>query len=1073
MIENLIRVALTQRMLTLVIAVAIAAIGIWSMLNIPIDSFPDVSNVQVQIITEPESMPTEEIELLVTFPIENSLNGLPKVKKIRSSSSFGLSIVTAIFDDDTDVYFARQLVQQRLTQIETTLPQRCPKPVLGPVVSSFSQVFMYSLESKTRDNTDLRTIQDWDVARKLRSVAGVASVATFGGFVKQYQVIVNPLKLHSYGITLADLVKKIAANNDNTGGNFIEEADEEVIIRGVGRIKTVSDIENIVLKEQEGTPVKVGQVASVVIGEAFRRGSASKDGHGETVVGIVYTRKGVNTKAVVELVKEKIEHIQKDLPNDVHIVPFYDQTELVEKTIETVKEILFFSGGLVIVILTAVLLHIPSALIVSVIIPLSLLFSFILMKYSGLTANLMTLGAVDFGVIVDAGVVMVENIYRHLAKAHHESQKVNTFEVVFNAAREVGRPVVFAIGIIIAVYLPLFALEGIEGKMFQPLALTFIYAIAGSLLCSLTVIPVLCFFVLRGKIVERENPVVERIVKVYVPTLTFALHKPKLIIGGSVACLLVSFCLVPFLGSEFIPSLDEGSILLRTKMPASVSHTNSRTYAEALEKVLLQFPEVDVVVSRTGRPVNGFGLDGVDSTDFYIGLKPMKDWKTAKSKEDLINKMAEKVRMIPGVMYSFSQPIADMIDDLVAGIRADLGIKIFGDDEKVLARLATEIQNEVKQVRGAADIQREHLLGLPELNIEIDRKAIARFGLNTDDVLEIIRVALAGESATEVIDGYKRFGLLVRYDKKYRDATHVIADIIVDTPSGARVPLDQLATISKLRGLVNVNREDGQRRTAVLSNVRGRDLGSFVAEAQSRVEKNVKIPKGYNIVWSGQFENQRKAMERLSIVVPIVLALIFLLLFSSFNSVKNAALIMLNVPFALIGGIVALFVSQQTLSVPAIIGFIALFGVAVQNGVIMISYIMQLQDRGLPINDAIIKGAQIRLRPVLMTALVATVGLLPKIFSVGTGAEVQRPLATVVFGGLLTATAMTLVVLPTLYGLANRERNQRPSAGGSDTALKEAGSEGADDRKSVVETNAEEAFGEKPSEDPASEKPVD
>lgn len=1020
MIERLINFAITQRLLTLSAALVVVTAGVWSMLNLPVDSFPDVSNVQVQIITEPHTMATEEIELLVTFPIENALNGLPKIKKIRSNSSYGLSVVTAIFDDDTDVYFARQLVQQRLGQIESNLPDRCPKPVLGPVISSFSQVFMYALESDKHSLTDLRTIQDWEVARKLRSVPGVANVASFGGFVKEYQIIVDPYRLHSYGIKLKDLVGAIAANNDNAGGNFIEQAGEEVIIRGVGRIKNIDDIRNVVLREFQGTPVKVGQVATVVIGDAFRRGSASMNAKGEAVTGIVYTRKGVNTKAVCEKVHEQIHEIQKDLPDDVKIVPFYDQTELVDKTIETVKEILLFSGGLVIVILTAVLLHIPSALIVAVIIPLSMLFSFILMKFSGLTANLMTLGAVDFGVIVDAGVVMVENIYRQLAKAHEEHHKVNTLAVISSAAREVGKPVVFAISIIVAVYIPLFTLEGVEGKMFHPLALTFIYALVGSLIAALTIIPVLCFWVMRGKIHERENPVLTWINRVYNPALLLVLRKPTPILAACLGLLVFSFCLVPFLGSEFIPSLDEGSILLRTKMPASISHTDSRKYAEMIEKLVQDFPETAVVMARTGRAVNGVGLDGVDATDLYIGLKPRSQW-TVKSKEELVNKMSEKIKSIPGIMYSFSQPIADMIDDLIAGIRADLGIKIFGDDAKVLSQLAAQIQQEVAAVPGAADMQREHILGLPELNIVLKRDALARFGLNTDEVLEHVRVALAGEKATEVIEGYKRFGVLVRFTKMYRETPTKIADILIDTPKGARVPLDQLADFNKTRGLVMINREDGQRRTAVLANVRGRDLGSFVAEAQERVSKNVVVPKGYKIVWSGQFENQQRAMQRLLIVVPIVLMLIFGLLFASLNSVKNAGLIMLNVPFAMIGGILALFVSHQPLSVPAIIGFIALFGVAVQNGVIMISHIMELQKNGHSIEDAVIRGAQIRLRPVLMTALVATVGLLPKILSPGTGAEVQRPLATVVLGGLVSATALTLLVLPTLYKLINKE----------------------------------------------------
>lgn len=1023
MLDKLINFALSQRLLTVAATLGIVVLGIWSMLQLPVDSFPDVSNIQVQIITEPESMATEEIEQLVTFPIENALNGLPDIKKIRSNTSFGLSVVTAIFEDHVNVYFARQLVQQRLNQIESALPERCPKPMLGPVVSSFSQVYMYTLESKHLNQTNLRTIQDWDVARKLKAVSGVASVATFGGFVKQYQVVIQPFVLHSHGLTLNDVVQALAINNSNVGGNFIEQAGEEVIIRGIGRIRSPADIDNIVLKESQGTPIKLGQVSDVVIGQAFRRGSSSKNGHGECVTGIVYTRKGVNTKAVVEKVREKIAEIQHDLPEDVYIVPFYDQTELVNRTIETVKEILGFSSGLVIVILAAVLLHIPSALIVAVVIPLSLLFSFILMKYSGLTANLMTLGAVDFGVIVDAGVVMVENIFRQLAKAYAEqpASKVDRLAVIGNAAREVGKPVVFAISIIIAVYLPLFTLEGIEGKMFHPLALTFIYALIGSLIASLTIVPALCYLVLRNPIHERENPVLEAIRKVYSPSLVLALRNPKSIIFSSVLLLILSFCLIPFLGSEFIPSLDEGPILLRTKMPASISHTDSRKYAEVIEQMLLSdFPEIEVIVSRTGRAMNGPGLDGVDSTDFYIGLKPKNYWHSAKNKEALITLMSKRVSEIPGVMYSFSQPIADMIDDLIAGIRADLGIKIFGEDAKTLAQLAASIQSQVSAVPGAADVQREHLLGLPQLNIVLDRNALARYGLNTDDVLDVIHVALAGDKVTEIIEGYKRFGLLVRYSKLYRDTPEKIADITLDAPNGSRVPLDQLAELKLTHGIVAINREDGQRRTAVLANVRGRDLGSFVAEAQKRVSAQVKIPKGYRLVWSGQFENQQRAMERLSIVVPIVLLLIFVLLFASLNSVKNAGLIMLNVPFATIGGIFALFISHQTLSVPAIIGFIALFGVAVQNGVIMITYIMQLQQTGLPLEEAIIQGAQVRLRPVVMTALVATMGLLPKILSPGTGAEVQRPLATVVLGGLVSATLLTLLLLPTIYKVINK-----------------------------------------------------
>ncbi|MBN9395359.1 MAG: efflux RND transporter permease subunit [Candidatus Melainabacteria bacterium] len=1031
MIERLISFALKQRLLIIAMAVGMSIWGVFSILSLPVDSFPDVSNVQVQIITEPEAMATEEVEALITYPIENALNGLPKIKKIRSASSFGLSVVTAIFEDDCDVYFARNLVQQRLTQVESSLPKDSVKPQLGPVISSFSQVFMYYLESQNHDNIDLRTIQDWFISRKLRSVPGVANVSTFGGFVKQYQVLIDPYRLHGFKLTLKDVVFALGNNNRNAGGNFIENAGEEVVIRGIGRIEDVSDIENIVLKEVDGTPVTVGRVAHVVVGKAFRRGSASYNGKGEVVTGIVLTRKGVNTKEVVEKVKAKFDEIQKELPRGVRMVPYYDQTQLVTKTIETVEEILLFSGGLVIIILTAVLMHIPSALIVSVIIPLSMLFSFICMKYTGLTANLMTLGAVDFGIIVDAGVVMVENIFRHLAHDGDNLQgpdgKTDLKKLVKSigmAAKEVGRPIVFAIAIIVAVYLPLFTLEGIEGKMFHPLALTFVYALVGSLICSLTLIPVLCFFFMRKKLVEKHNPVLVWISDRYMPLLNTALNKPIKTLLAAVIGLVVAGAVLPFLGSEFIPSLDEGPILLRTKLPASVSHEDSRRVASAIESMMHDFPEVTEVVSRTGRSGTGPGLDGVESTDIYIGLKPRDKWQTCHNKEELVDKMAAKLKSVPGLMFSFSQPIADMIDDLVAGIRADLGVKIFGDDVDKLDSIAQSIKSEISSVRGAVDMQREQILGLPQLKIKIDRKMIARHGLNADDVLDVVQTALAGAEVTEVVEGTKRFGLLVRFMQDYRDTQEQIEMMLLDAPDGAKVPLKQLAHVTTERGLVAVNREEGTRRTAVLANVRGRDLGSFVAEAQEKVAKNVEIPRGYKVVWSGQFENQQRAMARLAVVVPIVLLLIFLLLFASFNSLRNAGLIMMNVPFAMIGGILALFISRQTLSVPAIIGFIALFGVAVQNGVILVSYIMQMQKQGMTVRESVIEGAKVRLRPVLMTALVAVVGLLPKIFSTGTGAEVQRPLATVVLGGLITATLLTLVVLPAVYCLINKDKTE-------------------------------------------------
>lgn len=1024
MIERLIISALNQRLATVLVMVGSALLGVWAIFNLNIDSFPDVSNVQVQIITEPDAMATQEVEQQITFPIENVLNGLPKIHKIRSNSSFGLSVVTAIFDDDTDIYFARQVVQQRLASLD--LPAGSPQPILGPVVSSFSQVFMYYLVSDKYDLTELRTIQDWYIARKLRAVPGVGNVVSYGGFVKQYQVMVNPQKLNAYGLNLKDIVRALPANNLNAGGNFFEQAGEEIIIRGLGRIEDIQDIQGIVLKAVDGTPVTVAQVADVRIGPAFRRGTASMNGTGEIVTGTVLTRRGANTKAVVEKVKKRLEEIEPDLPDGVKIRTIYDQTELVDKTIDTVKEILLFSSALVVVILFGMLMHIRSALIVCVVIPLSLLFSMFLMKATGLSANLMTLGAVDFGVIVDAAVVMVENIFRRLSAAHEEAKKtdssVNQLQVVLQSAKQVGRPIVFAILIIVSVYIPLFTLEGVEGKMFHPLALTFIYAILSALAVSLTLIPVLCYWFMKGEIREVHNPVLEYAKRLHEPALKAAMRRPRFVLTVSVVALLCSFCLIPFLGSEFIPTLDEGSILLRTKLAPSVSLTESIRVNSLVEKVVKTFPEVTMAVAKIGRSGMGSDLEGVDNADIYIGLIPKGEWTSAHTKEELVDKMAKSVSAIPGLVHSFSQPIADMVDDLIAGIKADLGIKIFGDDLKKLDEIAGQIKGIVSKVRGAADMQREPIFGLPQLNIKLKRAEIARFGLNIADVQEIISTAVAGKVVSEVLEGTKRFGLLVRYPYKYRDSEEDMQGILVKTDGQVRVPLKALADMKIQDGIVTVNREDGQRRTAVLVNVRNRDLGGFVAEVRERIAKEVQLPKGYRIVYGGQFENQERAMERLELVVPLVLLLIFILLFASFDSLKNAGLIMLNVPFAMIGGIIALFIFRQTLSVPAIIGFIALFGVAVQNGVIMISYIMQLEKKGLSVEDAVVQGAQIRLRPVLMTALVAIMGLLPKVVTTGTGAEIQKPLAIVVLGGLVTATALTLVVLPAIYLMLNKDK---------------------------------------------------
>jgi len=1028
MIDKLIAFALTQRVMTLLLLIAIIVLGIYSIRSLPTDSFPDVSNTQVQIITDPDNLATEEVESLITIPIEYALNGLPFIQKVRSSSEDSLSVVTAIFEDGCDVYLARQLVQQRLNTL--SLPPGIPQPQLGPVVSSFSQVFMYVVTSDEHNLIDLRTIQDWTIAKRLLAVQGVGNVVTYGGWVKQYQVLIDQYKLRSYKLTVKDVLDAVSNSNVNAGGSFIEVGDEEVIIRGLGRVRSVEDISNIVLREVNGTPILVRYVADVNVGPAFRRGSASRDGEGEAVVGIVMSRKGANTKTVVEQVEKRVKEIQKTLPRGVKIKAFYNQKELVDKTTETVSEILLVSGGLVIIILAGILLHLRISLIVSVVIPLSLLFSFIMMKFTGLSANLMTLGAVDFGIVVDAGVVMAENILRKLSLAHERADEagkpIDSLPIIMSAAQEVGRPITFATLIIISVYLPLFTLEGVEGKMFHPLALTFIYALCGALAVSLTIVPVLCYWILRGKVIEKHNPVMENTRTKYLKVLRRMMHAPKAIIVTSVALLVGAGVLFPFLGSEFIPSLDEGSLWLRLRMPPSISHRRTSELAQSVEGIIRKFPETTTAVTRIGRSGMGSDAEGVDAADMYIGLTPKSTWKD-QNKEHLIDRMAKEVARIPGLMFSFSQPIADMIDDLITGVKADVGIKIFSDDLTVLDELANKISFSVRKVQGTADVTKEHILGSPQLKISLKRMELARHGIEVGDVQDVIQTTLAGKVVSEVIDGSKRFGILVRFPPEHRQSLQDIGSLMIEAPDGAQLALRSLADIKVEIGALEINHEDGQRRIAVMVNVRGRDLGSWVAAAQKQVAEDVKVPPGCTIVWGGQFENQQRAMTRLSIVVPLVLFVIFMLLFFTFNSVKNAAIIMLNVPFATVGGVVALFLTHQPLSVPAIIGFIAVFGVAVQNGVILVSYIMQLEQQGNPTLEAIRKGAASRLRPVLVTALVALMGLLPKLFSHGTGAEIQRPLATVVFGGVFTATIMTLLALPSIYLMVNRRSKNTKS----------------------------------------------
>lgn len=1016
MIEKLTEYAIKQRLIILILTAVIVGVGVYSAVNLPIDAFPDVTNVQVQVFTEVPTLAALEVEKMISFPIESVMNGIPGVEQVRSLSKNGLSIVTVVFSDSTDIYFARQQVFERLKLAEGRLPEGLASPEMGPITTGMGQVYQYLVEGTGKSITDLRTIQDWDVKYQLRTVPGVTDILSFGGFVKQYQVLVNPAKLLAYHIHLRDVLDALAKNNANAGGGFIEHSSEQYIVRGIGLIKTPQDIENIVVRAEKGTPVYIRNIADVVVGPEVRQGAVTMNGKGEVVTGIVLQLKGENSRAVITKVKEKVKEINKSLPEGVKVSSYYDQAELVEKSVGTVKEALLEGMLLVILVLSLFLGNVRSALIVTLTIPVSVLIAFMLMRQQGLSANLMSLGglAIAIGMMVDGSVVMVENIFRHLTEGAHEHQSVS--EVVLRSAKEVARPIAFAIGIIIIVFLPLFTLQGTEGKMFTPMAFTITFAMLGSLIVSLTLAPALCAILLKKGLREWDNPVLKWVRNKYQPLLEKIMAKRMLVVISAAVVLLASLALVPKLGSEFLPEMDEGSILVRAVLLPSVSLDQSTRMSQKMEKLLLQFPEVTNVLSRIGRAEIGGDPEDVNNIELYVMLKPKNEWKTAKTKEKLVDSMRETLGVMPGAVYSFSQPIATRVDELLSGVKAQVAIKLFGSDMDTLSQKANDIQQVVSRIPGVADLQVEQTSGLAQLNIAVDRNAIARYGINVSDVNDVIETAIGGKAATQVFEGDRRFDILVRLPKSLREDMDRIKDLQVQSPGDEHIPLSQIAKFTVEEGPTMIQRENSQRRVVVQCNVRDRDMGGFVAEAQKAIASEVKLPPGYYVTWGGQFENQQRANARLGIVVPVTVFLIFLLLFINFGSLKNAVLIIMNLPFAMIGGIWALYLRGMPMSVSASVGFIALFGVAVLNGVVMVTCFNQLRQEGFSLRDAVTTGVQMRLRPILMTALVASLGLLPLMFSNGTGSEIQKPLATVVVGGLITSTILTLLVLPTLYG---------------------------------------------------------
>ena len=1027
MINALIRFSVSQRLLVLLMVAMLIGAGVYSLRSLPIDAVPDVTNVQVQVLTAAPSLAPLEVERQITFPVEVAMSGLPRIDEIRSVSKFGLSAVTIVFEEGVDIYFARQLVLERLSEARDQIPESIGSPEMGPISTGLGEIYQYELTGAPGSGYDamaLRTVQDWIVRRQLMGVPGVTEVNSFGGFAKQYQVKLDPAKLQAYDLSMRDVLAAVVGNNANVGGAYIERGAEQYLLRGIGLVESADDIANIVVKTAaEGVPVFVRDVGQVVTGAAVRQGAVTADGKGEVVVGIAMMLKGENSRTVAERVKERVAQIRKTLPKGVELIPFYDRTELVDRTIKTVVKNLVEGAILVIIVLILLLGNWRGALIVASIIPLSMLFAAILMRVFNVSGNLMSLGALDFGLIVDGAVVMVENVVRRRAEAQHHGTKEAPERTILDACMEVGRPVVFAVAIIAIVYLPILSLTGIEGKMFKPMALTVVFALIGSLLLSLTYVPAAMTFVLRGKVSEKESPLIRIAKRWYKPALAGTMRNRKTALAAALVLVIVSGAIFPFLGSEFIPRLDEGALAIQVQQLPSVSLAQSVRTTTAVERVLMQFPEVTKVVSKTGRAEVATDPMSVDFSDLYIGLKPPSEWKTAHTREELVEKMSEALeQQVPQASISFSQPIELRVAELIAGVRSDVAIKIFGDDLDVLKRTADQIAAVVNKIEGASDVKAEATSGLPQLQIKPDRAAIARYGINVEDVNDLIETLIAGKNAGIVYEGEQRFDMVVRLaDPSSRDID-TIRNLRVPAPNGAMVPLSSVAAINLVEGPAQISREDTRRRIAVEANVRGRDIGSFVAEAQKAIDAQVKMPPGYYTTWGGQFENLQRASARLLIVVPIALFLIFVLLFTTFNSIKQAALIYTGIPFAIVGGVLFLALRGMPFSISAGVGFIALFGVAVLNGVVMVSYINHLREQGKSVEEAVIEGAEIRLRPVLMTALVASLGFIPMALATSAGAEVQRPLATVVIGGLITSTLLTLLILPTLYRWFERDR---------------------------------------------------
>jgi cobalt-zinc-cadmium resistance protein CzcA len=1036
MLARLVELSLKYKVLVLIIFVVVAFLGFQAVRTLPIDAFPDVTPVQVNVYTEASGLAAEDVEQLLTTPVESALAGLPKVEEIRSVSLFGLSYVSVYFADDMDIYFARQLVNERLQQVGDRLPAGYGKPEMGPNTSGLGQVFWYTVEradeklKNAPSDMDLRTLQDWTVRLILRTAPGVDDVTSWGGQEKQYQVQVDPMRLIAHNLGFKEVMQALEANNAQVGGNFIDVGREQYLVRGLGLVRNTTDIGNIVLKTEDGTPVYVRDVATVIEAGAPRTGAVTRDGK-EVVMGQALARIGENAKSVVDAVKAKLETVKQALPAGTTIKPVYERTDLVNAAVGTAVRALIEGSILVAIVLFLFLGELRSALIVVVTLPLAMLIAFICMEKAGLSANLMSLAglAIGIGMMVDGAVVMVENAFRIMAERKSQGGPVDKTAAVLEAAREVASPIAFAIGIIIVVFLPLFSLQGLEGKMFKPMAFNISFAMAGSLILALTLIPVLAALVLKPK-QEKDTRLVAFLKKHYARVLTWSLGHRKAVIGIAAAALVGSLALFPFLGKEFMPNLREGAIMWRiTSIPSASLEESIDISNQVAQRIKAKFPEVDTTLAMIGRAEKGETAD-VNYMEVYTPLKPKDQWRKGETLESIQEAMqTELTAILPTAVVSYTQPIQMRIEELISGVRATLALKLYGNDLAELDRLSARLKDTLATVPGVADLGLEANIGKPQIRIEIDRDALARYGLNADDILTVVRNGIGGEPVGTLLDGVKRFDMTVRLDDTSKASLAALERIPVSTPSGALVQLSQVARVSTAEGYSFIRREQLQRYAVIQMDVRGRDIDGFVQEANARIAQAVKLPTGYYTEWGGAFENQQRALKRLSIIVPATIFFIFVLLYTAFNSVRYAGLILANVPFAVIGGIVGLFITGQYLSVPSAIGFIAVFGVAMLNGIVLVSFLNEQQHAGLSVREAVVRGTALRLRPVLMTASVAILGLVPMLLSSGVGAETQRPLATVVVGGLITSTLLTLVLLPVLYDWMEQRRVKKEQGG--------------------------------------------